>query len=76
MNLTRDDWLKIILLVGGAVLTAVLNIGDREWYLPDVRYVTGGSYLSTKLAVSSAGLRNWGHADGKMSPSRLRSLIP
>jgi hypothetical protein len=65
MNLTRDDWLKVILLVVGALLTAGLNITVREWYQPDVRYVVGGWYRSTDLAVAGARLHNKGHADAE-----------
>jgi hypothetical protein len=45
MNLTRDDWQKVVLIVVGAILTGVVNISIREWYQADVRYGTGGAYI-------------------------------
>jgi hypothetical protein len=65
MSLTRDHWVMIAVGFGAVVLTVVLNIGVREWYQPDIRYGTGGAYLSNQLAISSLGLINWGHSDAE-----------
>jgi hypothetical protein len=66
MSLTRDDWIKLICAFGPAVvLIIVADIGIREWRQPDVRYTTGSTYLSTKLAVASVTLKNMGHADAE-----------
>jgi hypothetical protein len=66
MTLTRDNWVSIIRAFGSlAVLTLVVHIGIREWYLPYVRYGTGSAYMSTNLAVYSVGLKNESHADAE-----------
>jgi hypothetical protein len=65
MSLTRDDWLKIILAVGGIVLTVALNIEVREWYQPEVQYGTGGAYIHPKLGIGTVWLKNWGRADAE-----------
>jgi hypothetical protein len=66
MSLTRDDWATLVLpVIGTAVLVLMGDFAIREWYRPDLRYSTGGAYLSSKLAVSSVGLKNWGHADAE-----------
>ncbi len=61
----ESDWLKVILLVVGALLTAGLAIMVREWYQPDVRYVVGGWYRLANLAVAGTQLHNKGHADAE-----------
>jgi hypothetical protein len=60
MSLTRDFWEKVIVGVGVAVLTVVLNIGVREWYQPDIRYERGGAYISPTLAISTLRMQNMG----------------
>jgi hypothetical protein len=65
MDLTRDEWGKVILLVAGAVLTVLGHIFVREWYQPDVRYATGGAYIHPTLAIANVWLKNWGGADAE-----------
>jgi hypothetical protein len=48
MTLARDDWVKIAVGIGTVILTGVVTIGIREWYQPNVRYGTGGSYIHPK----------------------------
>jgi hypothetical protein len=66
MSLTRDNWITLIGTFGPVVfLIIVADIGIREWRQPDVRYTAGSTYLSTKLAVASVTLKNWGHTDAE-----------
>jgi hypothetical protein len=66
MNLTRDDWVRLVFpLVGTAVLTLFGHFLIWEWRQPDVRYGTGSAYMSPNLAVSSVTLKNVGHSDAK-----------
>jgi hypothetical protein len=65
MNLTKDDWLKFILLFMGAALTVLGHVFIREWYQPDIRYEVGSWYKSTNLAVTSLRLHNMGGSDAE-----------
>jgi hypothetical protein len=69
MDLTRDDYQKVILLVIGALLGAILavlgNLFIWNWNKPDVRYATGGAYIHPKLAIATVGLKNWGGSDAE-----------
>ena len=65
MNFTTDYWQKVGLLVVGAVLTVLGTLFVWQWTSADVRYGTGGAYISSTLAISSLGLRNMGHADAE-----------
>jgi hypothetical protein len=67
MNFTREDWVKLLVppIIGAGILTVLVQFVVREWYSPDVRYATGGAYISSTLAISSLGLRNFGHADAE-----------
>lgn len=83
MSLTRDDWLKVILAVGGIILTVILNIlVVKEWRKADVRYATGSSYISPKLAVSSVAMKNWGGSNAEdvtitaLFPDPLTAISP
>jgi hypothetical protein len=69
MDLTRDDYQKIILLIIGAVLGAILavlgNLFIWNWNKPDVRFGTGGAYIHPKLAIATVWLKNWGGSDAE-----------
>src|SRR5262244_2010563 len=61
MSQTKFEWLKFLV----PLVFVALPLGQfllREWYEPDVRYATGGAYLSSKLAVSSVELMNFGRS--------------
>ncbi len=65
MNLTRDDWVKVVCAFGAVTLTVALNILVRETYQPDVRYEVGSWYRSTDVAVASLRLQNLGRSDAE-----------
>jgi ABC-type multidrug transport system fused ATPase/permease subunit len=69
MSLTRDGWEKLILLIIGAILGAVLavlgNLFILQWNKADVRYGTAGTYIHSKLAIAIVGLKNWGASDAE-----------
>jgi hypothetical protein len=69
MSLTRDGWEKLLLLVIGAVVGAVLGVLGNffvwQWNKADVRYATGGAYIHPKLAIATVGLKNWGGSDAE-----------
>ena len=65
MKLTSRDKITIFAIFGAAVLTAILNIGVREWYSPDVRYEEGSYYITGQKAVTSLKLVNYGYSDAE-----------
>jgi hypothetical protein len=67
MSLTREDWVKLLVpaIVSAGILATLGQFIIRGWYSPDIRYGTGGAYMSPKLAVSSLGLKNWGNSDAE-----------
>jgi hypothetical protein len=69
MDLTRDDYQKVILLVIGALLGAIFavlgNLFIWNWNKPDVRFGTGDAYIHPKLAIATVGLKNWGGSDAE-----------
>jgi hypothetical protein len=61
MSQTKFEWLRLLI----PLVVVVFPLGQfllYEWYEPDVRYTTGGAYLSSKLAISSMELMNLGRA--------------
>jgi hypothetical protein len=65
MALEKGHWVSVVVGVGVVVLTAVINIGIREWYQPDIRYEEGSWYKSGQLAITSLRLENVGHSDAE-----------
>jgi hypothetical protein len=47
------------------LLSAIIHIGIREWYQPDLRYETGGYYSFQDSAVTSLRITNFGHSDAE-----------
>jgi hypothetical protein len=66
MNLTTEHWGKIIIPLAIALILAPFG-QFLFWRVrqADVRYATGGAHLSSKLAVSSINLRNFGYSDAE-----------
>ena len=66
MKLTNRDKVTLIAAFGGVLLAALIGIGIREWYAPDLRYEYGGYYLSGKTqAIASLKIKNYGHSDAE-----------
>ena len=63
--MTKRDKIILIGAFGAAILAAVLQIGIREWYAPDVRYGEGSYYISGTTAITSLKLTNDGHSDAE-----------
>jgi hypothetical protein len=62
MSQTIFEWLRLLIALVALVFVA-FPLGQflfREWYDPDVRHRTGGAYLSSKTAVSTVELLNYG----------------
>jgi uncharacterized membrane protein YeaQ/YmgE (transglycosylase-associated protein family) len=64
MRVTRDDWVKLIVGVAGAIvgvfLTTALSIGTFVWRQTYVQHATGGAYINPKLGLAVATVKNWG----------------
>ena len=69
--LTRDNAVSIAGIVLAGLLTALVHVGIREWYKPDVRYQEGPWYQSSDMAVASLTLTNYGHADAEQIRTRV-----
>ncbi len=63
--LTGKQWSAITLAVFTIVLTAIVNIGVREYYQPDVRYEEGTWYYSGGKGIISLRIKNYGAADAE-----------
>jgi len=65
MKLTHGEKIGIITAFGVVIASAIIHIGIREWYAPDIRYEEGSYYISGSTAVTSLKLKNYGHADAE-----------
>jgi hypothetical protein len=65
MNLTGRDKIYLIGAFGAVLITALVHIGIREWYAPDIRYEEGSYYISGSTAVTSLKIKNYGNSDGE-----------
>jgi len=65
MKLTQSEKITLITVLGAVVASAIIHIGIREWYAPDIRYEEGSYYISGQTAVTSLKLKNHGHSDAE-----------
>lgn len=65
MKLSQGEKITLITVFGAVIVTAIVHIGIREWYAPDVRYEEGSYYISGATAVTSLKLKNYGHSDAE-----------
>ena len=65
MTLSRGEIIVLVSTFGAVALSAVVHIGIREWYQPDLRYETGGYYIFQDSAVTSLRITNHGHSDAE-----------
>ncbi len=65
MTLSRGEVIGLICAFGAVVLSAIIHIGIREWYQPDVRFEEGGYYISENSAITSLRITNHGHSDAE-----------
>lgn len=65
MSISRGEKIALVCAFGAVVLTAILHIGIREWYQPDLRYEQGGYYKSQNIAITSLRITNFGHSDAE-----------
>lgn len=65
MRLSQGEIIALVGTLGAVVLTAIIHIGIREWYQPDLRYELGGYYIAQNNAVTSLRMKNHGHSDAE-----------
>ncbi len=65
MTLSRGEIIALVGAFGAVVLSAVIHVGIREWYQPDLRYEAGGYYISRDTAITSLRITNHGHSDAE-----------
>lgn len=65
MKLTRGEKIALITAFGAVIASAIIHIGIREWYAPDIRYEEGSYYISGSTAITSLKLKNYGHSDAE-----------
>lgn len=62
MKFTKGQVVTFASVVIGVVLTAIIHLGIRAWFQPDLRYEEGQWYHSGDLSLTSLKLTNYGHA--------------
>lgn len=65
MKLTHGEKIALVIAFGTVIVSAIIHIGIREWYKPDIRYEEGSYYISGSTAVTSLRLTNYGHSDAE-----------
>lgn len=65
MKLKQGEIIAVIAALGAVILSAIVHVGIREWYKPDIRYEQGSYYISGVSAVASLKIKNYGHSDAE-----------
>ena len=65
MKLKQGEIIVLIAALGAVILSAIVHVGIREWYKPDIRYEQGSYYISGDAAVASLKIKNYGHSDAE-----------
>lgn len=63
MDLTQGNKIAIIVGIGAVLLSGLVTVWVNDWYAPDLRYETGGYYVTKGTAITSLKLENFGRRD-------------
>lgn len=65
MKLSQGEKIGLIGAFGAVILSAIIHVGIREYYQPDIRFEQGSYYVTNNTAITSLKLKNHGHSDAE-----------